>query len=67
MIDATTGQEALKFIGGSLGYNQICMDPADEELMTFRTPKESILLQSYALWTKECWRHISKSHGKDIR
>ncbi|KAL0433546.1 UNVERIFIED_CONTAM: hypothetical protein Slati_2688900 [Sesamum latifolium] len=39
MIDATTGQEALSFMDGSSGYNQIRMAPADEELTTFRTPK----------------------------
>ena len=39
MVDATTGHEALSFIDGSLGYNQICMAPKDEELTAFRTPK----------------------------
>ncbi|KAL0333076.1 UNVERIFIED_CONTAM: Transposon Tf2-12 polyprotein [Sesamum calycinum] len=38
MIDATTGHEALSFMDGSSGYNQIRMAPADEELTTFRTP-----------------------------
>ncbi|KAL0448542.1 UNVERIFIED_CONTAM: hypothetical protein Slati_1410600 [Sesamum latifolium] len=40
MIDATTGHEALSFMDGSSGYNQICMALADEELTTFHTPKE---------------------------
>ncbi|KAK4404358.1 Transposon Tf2-12 polyprotein [Sesamum angolense] len=39
MIDATTGHEALSFMDGSFGYNQIRMAPADEELTAFRTPK----------------------------
>ncbi|KAI3459819.1 hypothetical protein Pfo_016482 [Paulownia fortunei] len=39
MIDATTGHEALSFMDGSSGYNQIRMAPKDEELMVFRTPK----------------------------
>ncbi|KAL0394684.1 UNVERIFIED_CONTAM: putative protein K02A2.6 [Sesamum latifolium] len=39
MIDATTGHEALSFMDGSSGYNQIRMAPADEELTVFRTPK----------------------------
>ncbi|GAA0146007.1 hypothetical protein LIER_06058 [Lithospermum erythrorhizon] len=39
MIDSTTGHEALTFKDGSLGYNQIRMAPADEELITFQTPK----------------------------
>ncbi|KAL0282988.1 UNVERIFIED_CONTAM: hypothetical protein Sangu_2918900 [Sesamum angustifolium] len=36
--DATTGHEALSFMDGSSGYNQIRMAPVDEELMAFRTP-----------------------------
>ncbi|KAI3457318.1 hypothetical protein Pfo_013981 [Paulownia fortunei] len=39
MIDATTGHEALSFMDGSSGYNQIRMAPKDEELTAFRTPK----------------------------
>ncbi|KAL0395319.1 UNVERIFIED_CONTAM: Transposon Tf2-12 polyprotein [Sesamum latifolium] len=39
MIDATTGHEALSFMDGSFGYNQIRTAPADEELTAFRTPK----------------------------
>ncbi|KAG9450338.1 hypothetical protein H6P81_010303 [Aristolochia fimbriata] len=39
MVDAMTGHEALSFMDGSSGYNQIQMDPKDEELTAFRTPK----------------------------
>ncbi|GAA0183013.1 hypothetical protein LIER_30504 [Lithospermum erythrorhizon] len=39
MIDATTGHEALTFMDGSSGYNQIRMAPEDEDLTSFRTPK----------------------------
>ena len=39
MVDATTGHEALSFMDGSSGYNQIRMAPKDEELIAFRTPK----------------------------
>ncbi|KAG9453450.1 hypothetical protein H6P81_006354 [Aristolochia fimbriata] len=39
MVDATTGHDALSFMDGSSGYNQIRMDPKDEELTAFRTPK----------------------------
>lgn len=39
MIDATTGYEAMSFMDGSFGYNQIRMSPKDEELTAFRTPK----------------------------
>ena len=39
MVDATTGHEALSFMDGSSSYNQIRMNPKDEELIAFRTPK----------------------------
>ncbi|XP_070013118.1 uncharacterized protein [Nicotiana sylvestris] len=38
MIDVTTGYEAMSFMDGSSGYNQIRMAPKDEELTAFRTP-----------------------------
>ncbi|KAL0411118.1 UNVERIFIED_CONTAM: Transposon Tf2-12 polyprotein [Sesamum latifolium] len=39
MIDATTSHEALSFMDGSSGYNQIRMAPVDEELTAFRILK----------------------------
>ncbi|KAL0291272.1 UNVERIFIED_CONTAM: hypothetical protein Scaly_2643800 [Sesamum calycinum] len=36
---ANSSHEALSFMDGSSGYNQIRMAPADEELTAFRTPK----------------------------
>ncbi|TYK28162.1 uncharacterized protein E5676_scaffold289G00760 [Cucumis melo var. makuwa] len=39
MVDATTGHEALSFMDGSSGYNQIRMTLSDEEMTAFRTPK----------------------------
>ncbi|TYK15311.1 uncharacterized protein E5676_scaffold1706G00190 [Cucumis melo var. makuwa] len=39
MVDATTGHEALSFMDGSSGYNQIRMTLSDEEMAVFRTPK----------------------------
>ncbi|KAA0054804.1 uncharacterized protein E6C27_scaffold437G00900 [Cucumis melo var. makuwa] len=39
MVDATTGHEALSFMDGSSGYNQIRMTLSNEEMTAFRTPK----------------------------
>ncbi|KAG9453408.1 hypothetical protein H6P81_006312 [Aristolochia fimbriata] len=39
MVDATTRHEALSFMDGFSAYNQIWMDPKDEELTAFCTPK----------------------------
>ena len=38
-IDVTMGHEALSFMDGFSGYNQIRMVPMDEELTAFQTPK----------------------------
>jgi len=39
LVDATTGFGALPFMDGFSGYNQIKMNPKDEELTAFRTPQ----------------------------
>ena len=39
MVDAIIVHEALSLMDGSFGYNQIRMNPKDEELIAFRTPK----------------------------
>ncbi|KAA0036541.1 uncharacterized protein E6C27_scaffold191G00430 [Cucumis melo var. makuwa] len=39
MVDAITGHEALSFMDGSSGYNQIRMALSDKEMTAFRTPK----------------------------
>ena len=39
LVDATTGFGALSFMDGFSGYNQIKMNPEDEELTAFRTPQ----------------------------
>ncbi|KAM2200491.1 hypothetical protein ACFX1R_000437 [Malus domestica] len=39
MVDATTGHEALSFMDGSSGYNQIRMALEEKELTAFRTLK----------------------------
>ncbi|XP_059627489.1 uncharacterized protein LOC132270323 [Cornus florida] len=44
MVDATTGYERLTFLDAYSGYNQIPMDPADEEKL-FRYRARDLLLQ----------------------
>jgi len=39
LMDATTGFGALSFMDGFSGYNQIKMNPEDEELTSFQTPQ----------------------------
>jgi len=39
LVDATIGFGALFFMDGFLGYNQIKMNPEDEELTAFWMPQ----------------------------
>jgi len=39
LVDATIGFGALPFMDGFSGYNQIKMNPVDEELTAFQTPQ----------------------------
>ena len=39
MVNATTGHEAMSFMDGYSGYNQIKMYPKDEKYIAFQTPK----------------------------
>ena len=39
MIDSTTGHEALSFMDCTAGYNQIQMEPEDQEATALQTPK----------------------------
>uniref|UniRef100_A0A2N9E6Y6 Uncharacterized protein n=1 Tax=Fagus sylvatica TaxID=28930 RepID=A0A2N9E6Y6_FAGSY len=60
MVDSTIGHEALSFMDGSSGYNQIRMAPEDEELTAFRTPKGILLLQVVKTRKRE-------EHIRDLR
>lgn len=39
MVDATTGHEAVTFMDGSFGYNQIRISPKNKECTAFQTSK----------------------------
>ncbi|PKU63511.1 RNA-directed DNA polymerase [Dendrobium catenatum] len=39
LVDATSGHQMLSFMDAYSGYNQIQMDPADEEATSFQTDK----------------------------
>ena len=39
LVEAITGYVALSFMDGFLSYNQIKMDPEEEDLTTFQTPQ----------------------------
>ena len=66
MIDATIGYEAMSFMDGSSGYNQIRMSPKDAELTAFRTLKRHLLLQSNVFWFEKCRRNIPKSYAEHL-
>ena len=75
MIEATTSHEALSFMVGLLGYNQIWLEPMDEKLIAFRTPKGIYCYKVMPLGIKhvgviyqhdpwECWVQCWQSGGK---
>ncbi|KAL0405376.1 UNVERIFIED_CONTAM: Transposon Tf2-12 polyprotein [Sesamum latifolium] len=66
MIDATTGHEALSFMDGSSGYNQIRIAPADEELTAFCTPKGIYCYKVMPFGLKNAG-HISKGYAENLR
>ena len=49
LVDASTGHHVLSFMDAFLGYNQIMMDPSDQESTTFIIEKRFILLQGHAI------------------
>ncbi|KAL0329244.1 UNVERIFIED_CONTAM: Transposon Tf2-11 polyprotein [Sesamum radiatum] len=67
MIDATTGYEALSFMDGSSGYNQIRMAPTYEELTAFRTPRVFECLRIYQLKMNPSKCAFGVTSGKFLR
>ncbi|KAK4388597.1 hypothetical protein Sango_2466300 [Sesamum angolense] len=67
MIDATTGHEALSFMDGSSGYNQIRMASTDEELTIFCTPKVQRIFDYMLHKNIECYfdNLVIKSKKRD--
>ena len=39
LVDATSGHQRMSFLNAFRGYHQIAMNPADQEKMTFITPR----------------------------
>ena len=66
MVDATTGHEALSFMDGSSGYNQIRMALRDEELTAFRTPKSIYYYKVMPFWVEKRRCHLSTGDAKDL-
>ncbi|KAL0416272.1 UNVERIFIED_CONTAM: hypothetical protein Slati_3459100 [Sesamum latifolium] len=58
MIDATTGHEALSFMDGSSGYNQIRMAPTDEELTAFRLKNVECYVDDLVVKSKKREDHL---------
>ena len=67
VVDATTGFDALSFMDGSSGYNQIKMDPVDALDTAFRTPKGNFHYTGDALRVEERRCHLSTSYDAHTR
>ena len=54
IVDATIGHELLSFINAFSGYNQIKMDPNDQEKDLIRDRTGNVLLSGDAFWVEDC-------------
>ncbi|RVX04022.1 hypothetical protein CK203_021792 [Vitis vinifera] len=59
IVDSTSGQGMPSFLDTFSGYHQILMSPDDEERQLHNATRP-LLLQSHAIRTQKCWRHLSK-------
>jgi hypothetical protein len=64
MVDATARNELLTFMDASSGFQQIQMEPSDQEDTTFMTPTG---IYCYAFWTKKCRCHLPKTRKYDVQ
>jgi hypothetical protein len=54
-LSMIAGHEALSFMDGFSGYNQIQIHPADQYKTTFTTPWGTFRISCHAIWPQECW------------
>ena len=66
IVDATAGHELLSFMDAFSGYNQIRMDPNDQEKTSFVTEARYSLLPGDALRVEEHSGHISKASKQNV-
>ena len=67
MVDATAGHEMLTFMDASSGFQQIQMEPSDQEDTAFMTPHMYILLHCNALWFEKCRCNLSEASKYDVQ
>jgi len=63
LVDSASGCGLLSFMDAFLGYNQIRMQPQDEEKTTFIAKNHQLLSQGNAFWTEECESDIPMVDG----
>ena len=66
IVDATAGHELLSFMDTFSGYNQISMDPDDQEKTSFIHKARNLLLSSNAVWAQECRSYLSEVSESDV-
>ena len=65
-MDAAAGHELLSLMDAFSGYNQINIDPNDQEKTSFVTGARNLLLSGNALRTEECRSHLLKVGKQDV-
>ena len=66
IVDATAGHELLSFMDAFSGYNQISMDPDDQEKTSFVIAQGTYSLSGDAIRTQECRSHLSEVGEQDV-
>ena len=66
IVDATAGHELLSFIDAFSGYNQISMDPSDQEKTSFVIGQGTYYYRVMPLRTKERRSHLPKVGEQDV-
>jgi len=67
LVESTSGNKLLSFIEAFAGYNQIMMNPEDQEKTAFYKAKGIFLLPSDAIQTQECGGNLSTLRQQDLR
>lgn len=60
LVDGLSGNQVLSFIDAFSGYNQVLMNPPDQEKSTFITERGRNLTKGHAFWLEEFRCYLPK-------
>lgn len=66
LVDEAAKHKMLSFFYAYSSYNQIRMELADEDKITFIIESSNYFLQSHVIWIEKCQSHIPITNGSGI-